>query len=79
MTQYKTIVLDRIVSKSNNNNYTHAVRPAAEKIKEEAAGGWEVVAITQVPIYVKPGCLGSLIGKNGFYDYAMLIIYKKEV
>jgi len=77
MVQYKTIALDRVVGKPNQK-LNKVINPVAETIKAEAAGGWEFVAITEVPVYVKPGCIGSLLGQQGFYDYAMMIVYKKE-
>lgn len=78
MVQYKTIALDRVISKPNKP-LNQCINPVAETVRSEAVGGWEFVAITEVPVYVKPGCIGALLGKEGFYDYAMMIIYKKEV
>lgn len=77
MVQYKTIALDRVVSKPGHK-LNEAINPIAETVKNESAGGWEFVAITEVPVYVKPGCIRSLLGARGFYDYAMMIVYKKE-
>lgn len=77
MVQYKTIALDRVVGKPGQK-LNSVINPVAETVKSEAVGGWEFVAITEVPVYVKPGCIASLMGAKGFYDYAMMIVYKKE-
>ena len=77
MIQYKTIALDRIIGKPKQKLNT-VINPVAEIVKKEAVGGWEFVAITQIPIYVEPGCIKRMFGAEGFYDYAMMIIYKKE-
>ena len=77
MVQYKTIALDRVIGKPGQK-LSSCIEPVAETVKKEAVGGWEFVAITEVPIYVKPGCIASLMGAKGFYDYAIMIVYKKE-
>ena len=77
MVQYKTVALDRVMGKAGKK-LNDVINPVAETVKKEAVGGWEFVAITEIPVYVKPGCIGALLGKEGFYDYAMMIIYKKE-
>lgn len=77
MVQYKTVALDRVVGKPGQKLNT-VINPVAETVKKEAVGGWEFVAITEVPVYVKPGCIAGLMGVQGFYDYAMMIVYKKE-
>lgn len=77
MVQYKTVALDRVIGKPNQKLNT-VIGPVAEAVKREAVGGWEFVAITEVPVWVKPGCMASFGGAQGFYDYAMMIIYKKE-
>lgn len=77
MVQYKTVALDRVIARPNQK-LNQVINPIAETVKREAVGGWEFVAITEVPVKVQPGCLGSLLGQQGFYDYAMMIVYKKE-
>ena len=77
MVQYKTVALDRVVGKAGQK-FSSVINPVAETVKKEAVGGWEFVAITEVPIYVKPGCIAGLMGANGSYDYAIMIVYKKE-
>lgn len=77
MVQYKTIALDKLVGKPRQKLNT-VINPVADIIKRESVGGWEFVAITQIPVYVQPGCLASLFGAHGFYEYPTMIIYKKE-
>ncbi len=78
MIQYKTIAIDRVIAR-RRNKLNEVINPIKDIVEKEAVGGWEFVAITEVPIYVKPGCIGYLFGNRGFYDYAMMVIYKKEV
>lgn len=49
-----------------------------QKINNEAQNGWEFVTLNSVNIEVKPGCFGSLLGKDITYQRSDQLIFRKE-
>lgn len=48
-------------------------------IKDNAVGGWEFYGVYQVQTLVKPGCLGSLLGKTeGAIPYDLVTFRKPK-
>ncbi len=77
MTRYKTVALNKLTGKPNQKAQD-VLAPVAKAIEAEAVGGWEYVNMYDMPIFVQPGCLASLLGAKGFYDYFYMIVFKKE-
>lgn len=49
-----------------------------QTINQETNQGWEFVTLNSVNIEVKPGCLGSLLGKDVTYQRSDQLIFRRE-
>lgn len=77
MVKYKTVALGHLEGKSGQKADV-VLNPVAKVIESEAVGGWTFVNMYNMPIFVKPGCLASLLGSKGGTDYFYMIVFKKE-
>lgn len=78
MTRYKTVAFDSILVASKKQTANDVIAPVAQAIQKEAAGGWKFVNMYDMPILVKPGCFGKLIGKTGDVVYYYMMVFSQE-
>lgn len=77
MVKYKTVALGHLEGKAGQKADT-VLSPVAKVIESEAVGGWSFVNMYNMPIFVKPGCIASLLGQHGSVDYFYMVVFKKE-
>lgn len=82
MTQYKTVALGTISTKSNfsisDKQVATTLAPIAQKIQNEGAGGWKFHSLVKVPVVVEPGCLGKLFKQPTREIGYCMLIFEKE-
>ena len=80
---YKTVPGPVYLTVSKNGNYEEAVNQYAQIINHEAAGGWRLVQIQEVPVVEDKGCMAgclSAIGIGTRYNEKHLIcLFLKEM
>lgn len=84
MKQYKTVAGPIGLTISAKENYADAVKQYANIINNEAAGGWELVLIQEIPVQKNKGCLAALLSLIGLSNatetvtFNMLVFAKDE-
>lgn len=78
MTRYKTVALDSMLVAGKKQSANEVIAPVAQIIQREAAGGWKFVNMYDMPIMVKPGCLGKLLGNAGDVVYYYMMVFSQE-
>lgn len=82
--QYKTVAGPTYLTVSKNGDYTAAVGQYASIINHEAAGGWRLVQIQEVPVVEDKGCMAGCLSTLGIgtrYNsttFNMLIFERNE-
>lgn len=62
---YKTVPGPVYLTVSKNGNYEEAVNQYAYIINQEAAGGWRLVQIQEVPVVEDKGCMAGCLSAIG--------------
>lgn len=82
MTQYKTVALGTIETTASlfisDKQVATTLAPVSKKIQDEAVGGWKLHSLVQVPVKVKPGCIGKLFKQDTAYIYYCMLVFEKE-
>ena len=84
MKQYKTVAGPVGLTISKKDSYSEAVKQYANIINNEAAGGWELVLIQEIPVEKNKGCLAALLSLIGLANavetvrFNMLVFAKDE-
>lgn len=82
--QYKTVPGPIYLTINKNGNYGEAVNQYANIINHEAAGGWRLVEIQEIPVVEDRGCLAGCLSTIGIGDryqkqtFNMLIFEKND-
>ncbi len=78
MIQYKTVAGPVGLSISKKDSYEVAVRQYAEIINREAAGGWKLDCIQEIPVTKNNGCIAGLLGNGSTtITFNMLVFYRE--
>lgn len=48
-------------------------------INEKAQFGWDVVQVAEIPYWIKPGFLGSILGYRPTMGHMTQVVFKKKV
>ena len=78
MKKYKTVAAPAAMSVNRKNSIFKAVEAYEDIINNEAADGWELEMIQQIPMVDEPGCLASLFGKTTEITYINMLIFSKD-
>ena len=78
MAQYKTVAGPVGLTISHKESYTDAVKQYANIIQAEAAGGWKLDCIQEIPVTKNPGCIGGLLGQQGVTVTFNMLVFVKE-
>ena len=81
--QYKTVPGPYEIVIKGGEDYGNAIRAYASIIDHEAAGGWELAFIQQVPITKDKGCVSGCLASFGIgtrYEYRTfnMLVFQKE-
>lgn len=79
MTQYKTVAGPVGLTIGKKDSYESAVRQYASILEREAAGGWKLECIQEIPVTKSAGCLAALFGATGTTITFNMIVFSKEV
>ncbi len=79
MLQYKTVAGPIGLTINKNDSYAEAVNQYAAIIDREAAGGWKLDCIQQIPVTKNNGCLASLMGNATTTVNFNMLVFSREV
>ena len=79
MTQYKTVAGPIGLTISKNDSYSDAVMQYAAIINREAAEGWKLDCIQQIPVTKNNGCLAGLMGNATTTISFNMLVFSREV
>lgn len=77
--QYKTVPGPIGLTIQKKDSYEIAVRQYAEIINREAAGGWELICIQEIPVSKNKGCLAGCGAMLGFGSAVDIITFNMLV
>ena len=81
--QYKTVPGPIDIMIKRNEDYGNAVRSYAYIIDQEAAGGWKLAFIQEIPVIKDKGCMAGCLAAVGIgsqYEYKTfnMLVFEKE-
>lgn len=78
MAQYKTVAGPIGLTISKKDSYSEAVRQYADIINREAAGGWKLDCIQEIPVTKDNGCIAGLLGNGSTTVTFNMLVFIKE-
>lgn len=78
MAQYKTVAGPVGLTISQKDSYSEAVKQYADIINREAAGGWKLDCIHEIPVTKNNGCLASMNGNAATTIRFNMLVFVKE-
>lgn len=79
MLQYKTVAGPVGLSISKKDSYSVAVQQYADIINREAAGGWKLDCIQEIPVTKNNGCIAGLMGNATTTITFNMLVFSREV
>lgn len=77
MAQYKTVAGPVGLTIGKKDSYSDAVRQYADIINREAATGWKLDCIQEIPVTKNNGCIAGLLGNpTTTVTFNMLVFVK---
>ena len=78
MAQYKTVAGPVGLTIGKNDSYEAAVRQYADIINREAATGWKLDCIQEIPVTKDNGCIAGLSGNASTTVTFNMLVFVKE-